>query len=155
MDRIDLHVEVSPLPFYQLRERGNGESSESIRQRVIKAREIQMERYKEVPGLYTNAQMTSRQLKDYCNINKECESLLFNAMQRLHLSVRAYDRILKMSRTIADLAGSENIEIQHLTESIQYRSLDRDAWSENNYRKPKMYTDKKDFNPQHLRVANM
>lgn len=155
MDRIDLHVEVSPLPFYQLRERGNGESSESIRQRVIKAREIQMERYKEVPALYTNAQMSSKQLKDYCDINKECESLLFNAMQRLHLSVRAYDRILKMSRTIADLAGSEKIEIQHLTEAIQYRSLDRDAWSENNFRKPKMYTPSdKTFN-QHLRVANM
>ncbi len=131
MDRIDLHVEVSPLPYRQLLEKTENESSASIRERVIKAREIQLKRYKNTPGLYTNAQMNTNQLKEFCGIDKECEILLFNAMERMHLSVRAYDRILKVARTVADLAGSKKIEMAHLTPAIQFRSLDKETWAEN------------------------
>jgi len=128
MDRIDLHVEVRPLPLAQMNDQQPAEKSATIRQRVIKAREIQANRFKGTEGLYTNAQMSSSQLKEYCMIDKNCELLLLNAMQRLQLSARAYDRILKMARTIADLAASDDIEIDHLTEAIQYRSLDKEQW---------------------------
>ena len=130
LDRIDLHVEVTPVAFSELSNSQNkGESSSAIRERVIKAREIQTERYKGIAGMYANAQMSSKQLREICVINQAGESLLKRAMERLNLSARAYDRILKVSRTIADLAGSENIKVEHLAEAIQYRSLDREGWA--------------------------
>ena len=130
LDRIDLHVEVTPVAFSELsNSQSKGESSSAIRERVIKAREIQTERYKGIAGMYANAQMSSKQLREICVINHAGESLLKRAMERLNLSARAYDRILKVSRTIADLAGSENIKIEHLAEAIQYRSLDREGWA--------------------------
>src|SRR4051812_48120224 len=130
LDRIDLHVEVTPVPFSELsNSQSKGESSSSIRGRVIKAREIQTERYKGTAGMYANAQMSSKQLREICVINQAGESLLKRSMERLNLSARAYDRILKVSRTIADLAGSENIKVEHLAEAIHYRSLDREGWA--------------------------
>ncbi len=129
LDRIDLHVEVTPVDFNELSEVKMGESSEEIRTRVIKARDIQTERYKGFEGLYANAQISSKQLREICVIDKIGEALLKKAMERLNLSARAYDRILKVSRTIADLAAAENIKPEHLAEAIQYRSLDREGWA--------------------------
>ncbi|MBE7173375.1 MAG: YifB family Mg chelatase-like AAA ATPase [Williamsia sp.] len=129
LDRIDLHVEVTPVPFNQLSSLQKQEDSASIRERVIKAREIQTDRYKDQPGLHANAQMSSKLLKEICVINQAGQNLLKTAMQRLNLSARAYDRILKVSRTIADLAASPDIRIEHLAEAIQYRSLDREGWA--------------------------
>ncbi|TKK66581.1 ATP-binding protein [Ilyomonas limi] len=130
LDRIDLHVEVTPVAFSELsNSQSKGEPSSAIRERVIKAREIQTERYKGAAGMYANAQMSSKQLREICVINQAGETLLKRAMERLNLSARAYDRILKVSRTIADLAGSENIKVEHLAEAIQYRSLDREGWA--------------------------
>ncbi len=128
LDRIDLHVEVTPVSYSELSNHSNGESSAAIRDRVIKAREIQTERYKETPDTYANAQMSSKQLREVCVINQAGEALLKKAMERLNLSARAYDRILKVSRTIADLAASADIKAEHLAEAIQYRSLDREGW---------------------------
>lgn len=129
LDRIDLHVEVTPVAFSELSAKKEMEPSASIRERVIKAREIQSERYQEVGGMYANAQISSKQLKDICAINPAGEALLKRAMERLNLSARAYDRILKVSRTIADLAGTSDIKAEHLAEAIQYRSLDREGWA--------------------------
>lgn len=129
LDRIDLHVEVTPVSYTELSNISKGEASATIRERVIKARAIQTERYKETPGTYANAQMSSKQLREVCVINQAGEALLKKAMERLNLSARAYDRILKVSRTIADLAASENIKAEHLAEAIQYRSLDREGWA--------------------------
>lgn len=130
LDRIDLHVEVTPVAFSELSNaKTKGEPSSSIRERVIKAREIQTERYKEIEGMYCNAQMSSKQLREICVINQAGELLLKRAMEKLNLSARAYDRILKVSRTVADLAGSANIKVEHLAEAIQYRSLDREGWA--------------------------
>lgn len=130
LDRIDLHVEVTPVPFSELSNKNNvGEDSASIRQRVIQARAIQTERYKDTLGMYANAQMSSKQLRHICAINQAGEALLKKAMERLNLSARAYDRILKVSRTIADLADSTDIKAEHLAEAIQYRSLDREGWA--------------------------
>lgn len=129
LDRIDLHVEVTPVPFSELSTLKPQENSSHIRERVIKAREIQEERYKGVDGIYCNAQMTSKMLKEICVINTAGQNLLKTAMERLNLSARAYDRILKVSRTIADLAQSIDIKIEHLAEAIQYRSLDREGWA--------------------------
>ena len=129
LDRIDLHVEVTPVEFSELSNGRNGENSESIRERVIKAREIQAQRYQQVAGIYANAQMTSKMLKQICTINTAGQNLLKAAMAKLNLSARAYDRILKVSRTIADLAESEAIKPEHLAEAIQYRSLDREGWA--------------------------
>lgn len=129
LDRIDLHVEVTPVPFSKLAEAQLSEKSHEIRQRVIQAREIQNERYAENESIYCNAQMGSKQLREICRIEKAGQDLLKTAMDRLGLSARAYDRILKVSRTIADLDGSENIETNHLAEAIQYRSLDREGWA--------------------------
>ncbi len=130
LDRIDLHVEVTPVAFSELSNTlSQGENSASIRDRVIKARDIQTERYKDTPGLYANAQMSSKQLREICVIGTAGEALLKRAMERLNLSARAYDRILKVSRTIADLAGSADIKVEHLAEAIQYRSLDREGWA--------------------------
>lgn len=129
LDRIDLHVEVTPVSFSELSSQQKGEASFIIRERVIKAREIQAERYKEHSGIYANAQMSSKQLREICVIGSVGENLLKKAMEKLNLSARAYDRILKVSRTIADLAGSEDIKPEHLAEAIQYRSLDREGWA--------------------------
>jgi magnesium chelatase family protein len=129
LDRIDLHVEVTPVPFSELSNQQNGESSAHIRERVMQARSIQAERYQQYPGIYANAQMSSKQLREICVIDAVGEALLKKAMERLNLSARAYDRILKVSRTIADLAGSNQIKPEHLAEAIQYRSLDREGWA--------------------------
>nr|WP_315824392.1 ATP-binding protein [Paraflavitalea speifideiaquila] len=128
LDRIDLHVEVTPVAFSELTVQKNGETSAIIRARVIKAREIQAARFKASTGIYCNAQMSSRQLKQICTINTLGLHLLKTAMEKLHLSARAYDRILKVSRTIADLAGATDIKPEHIAEAIQYRGLDRDGW---------------------------
>jgi magnesium chelatase family protein len=128
LDRIDLHVEVTPVPFSQLSEKSEEESSSIVRERVIKARDIQLERYSE-NGIYCNAQMSSKMLREICVINVVGQTLLKKAMEKLNLSARAYDRILKVSRTIADLENSENIKPEFLAEAIQYRSLDREGWA--------------------------
>ena len=128
MDRIDLHIEVTPLSHSALAEKQLGEPSEAIRQRVIAARKIQEERYKDHKGIHCNAQMTTKLFRQYCEINEECQNLMKIAMDRLGLSARAYDRILKVARTIADLDNSEKITVDHLSEAINYRSLDRDSW---------------------------
>ncbi len=128
LDRIDLHVEVTPVAFTELSSAKQFEKSDAVRERVIKAREIQAERYKENAGVYANAQMSSKMLKEICVINTASQNLLKVAMEKLNLSARAYDRILKVSRTIADLAGSDDIKAEHLAEAIQYRSLDREGW---------------------------
>jgi len=129
LDRIDLHVEVTPVAFSELSSTQNFEKSETIRARVIKATERQAERFKDNPGVYSNAQMSSKMLKEICVITQVGSNLLKVAMERLNLSARAYDRILKVSRTIADLAGSDDIKPEHLAEAIQYRSLDREGWA--------------------------
>lgn len=128
LDRIDLHVEVTPVAFNELSSLKTSEHSATIRERVIRAREKQEGRYKNNPGVYCNAQMSSKMLKEICVIDTVGQNLLKNAMEKLNLSARAYDRILKVSRTIADLSGSDNIKPEHLAEAIQYRSLDREGW---------------------------
>lgn len=129
LDRIDLHVEVTPVAFSELSSIKTSETSSSIRDRVIKAREVQAERYKNHPGIYCNAQISSKMLKEICVIDKVGQNLLKAAMEKLNLSARAYDRILKVSRTIADLSLSDEIKPEHLAEAIQYRSLDREGWA--------------------------
>ncbi len=128
LDRIDIHLEVVPVPFKKLSELNETENSLSIRERVIKAREIQSARYKEMDEVFCNAQMSSRQIRDFVQLDQTGSNLLRNAMEKLGLSARAYDRILRMSRTIADIEQSENVERNHLSEAIQYRSLDRENW---------------------------
>ncbi len=128
LDRIDIHLEVVPVPFHKLSEMSSSESSEDIRQRVIVARKIQEERFSSGNGIYSNAQMTSRQLREFAQLDKAGSTLLKNAMERLNLSARAYDRILKLSRTIADLDKSAAVLPDHLAEAIQYRNLDRENW---------------------------
>lgn len=129
LDRIDIQVEIVPVPFEKMADRTPGESSSTIRQRVIKARQTQVERFAKTPGIYSNAQMTSQLLHQYAQPDAQGLSLLKNAMNRLNLSARAYDRILKVSRTIADLDQSEDIRPHHLAEAISYRSLDRENWA--------------------------
>ena len=129
MDRIDLHVEVTPVDFNELSGTTKTESSNQIRERVIKAREIQTERFKEKEGIYTNAQMEPKLVLEVCQINDAAKNLLGRAMQKLQLSARAYDRILKVARTIADLSASVEIKTEHIAEAIQYRSLDRENWA--------------------------
>lgn len=130
LDRIDLHVEVTPVPFSELNNnQSKQESSNDIRERVIKARKVQEERFSKNKGIHANAQMNAKQLREICLINQEAQDLLKKAMDRLGLSARAYDRILKVSRTIADLDGSKDIQTQHVAEAIQYRSLDREGWA--------------------------
>ncbi|GAA4203887.1 hypothetical protein GCM10022289_20860 [Pedobacter jeongneungensis] len=129
LDRIDLHVEVTPVNFTSLASSDDAEKSDIIRNRVIKAREIQDKRFADKPELHYNAQMSPKMVRKVCHINPDGIMLLKTAMERLGLSARAYDRILKVARTIADLAGSENVELEHLAESINYRSLDRDGWA--------------------------
>ncbi len=129
LDRIDLHVEVTPVSFGELSTKQTSESSASIRQRVIKTRTIQTNRFRTSDGIYCNAQMRTKELKLHCELNEAGNSLLKNAMDRLGLSARAYDRILKVGRTIADMEGSDNIEAHHIAEAIQFRSLDRENWA--------------------------
>ncbi|MBQ4821038.1 YifB family Mg chelatase-like AAA ATPase [Aquimarina sp. MMG016] len=128
LDRIDIHIEVTPVPFDKLSEERRGESSVDIRNRVIKARDIQTKRFSELQNIHYNAQMGVKQIREYCQLDDASKELLKTAMERLNLSARAYDRILKVSRTIADLEGSEHIQGNHISEAIQYRSLDRDGW---------------------------
>ena len=129
LDRIDIHLEVTPVPFSELTAERSAEQSSEVRKRVMGARKIQEERYKEHKGIYCNAQMSSKLLRSVCKISPEGIQLLKTAMERLGLSARAYDRILKVSRTIADLAASQEILNEHLAEAIQYRSLDREGWA--------------------------
>ncbi len=128
LDRIDLQIEIQPLPFEQLAATQSAEPSVSIRERVVKARRIQAQRYKDVPEVYCNAQMTSKMLRQYAQIDEGSMTILRQAMERMHLSARAYDRILKVSRTIADLDGSPDIRINHIAEAVGYRNLDREGW---------------------------
>jgi len=128
LDRIDLHVEVTPVAFQELASQQTAEPSVAIRARVIQARELQTERFKNKTGLHANAQMGSAELKKICQLNDVSQHLLKQAMERLNLSARAYDRIIKVSRTIADLDNSESIKTEHIAEAIQYRNLDREGW---------------------------
>ncbi len=128
LDRIDLHIEIVPVPFRDLAVVKPSEPSSSIRQRVIKARQVQSERFKN-DKIYSNSQMNSKQLRKYVQINEAGQLLLRNAVERLGLSARAYDRIQKVARTIADLEGSEQMQVQHVAEAIQYRTLDRENWA--------------------------
>jgi magnesium chelatase family protein len=129
LDRIDLHVEVTPVSFSELTSVQPEESSSVIRERVIHAGKIQSERFRNHPGIYANAQMDSALFKKICALNSTGSALLRTAMEKLNLSARAFDRILKVSRTIADLAGGGEIKTEHLAEAIQYRSLDRESWA--------------------------
>ncbi|HKL96542.1 MAG TPA: YifB family Mg chelatase-like AAA ATPase [Paludibacteraceae bacterium] len=129
LDRIDMHIEIIPVPFEKLSETTTVEPSAQIRERVMKARNIQELRFKDAEGVYCNAQMSSKMLRKYTVIDKEGQELLKAAMLRMNLSARAYDRILKVSRTIADLDESESIQLSHLAEAINYRNLDREGWA--------------------------
>lgn len=128
LDRIDIHIEVTPVSFDELSKERVSEKSTAIRERVIRARNVQQQRFEE-SGIHCNAQMSSKQLRTICRIDDAGSLLLKTAMERLRLSARAYDRILKVARTIADLDSSENIKTNHLAEAIQYRSLDREGWA--------------------------
>lgn len=130
LDRIDLQIEVTPVSVADLASAPTGEHSEQIRERVVRARERQTERYKDCPGIHCNAQMSRQLIERYAALDEECSNILTRAIKRLDLSARAYDRILKVSRTIADLAGAERIAPEHLKEAINYRSLDRGDWGE-------------------------
>jgi len=129
LDRIDIHVEVPAVKYDELSTKKGGELSRSIRERVIKAREIQARRFLVRKGLYSNADMETKEIKEFCQIDESGAELLKMAMNKLGLSARAYDRILKVARTIADLAGGESIRSEHLSEAIQYRSLDRNFYA--------------------------
>ncbi|MEH6681209.1 MAG: YifB family Mg chelatase-like AAA ATPase [Sediminicola sp.] len=128
LDRIDIHIEVTPVPFEKLSEDRKGESSLQIRQRVTQARELQTRRFLEIPIVHYNAQMNTKHIRNFCKLDSASLELLKNAMERLNLSARAYDRILKVARTIADLEKLADINGSHIAEAIQYRSLDREGW---------------------------
>jgi magnesium chelatase family protein len=128
LDRIDLHVDVPRLAEEELVNYPPSESSAAIRERVCRAREVQHKRFANLP-LHCNAQMSSREIKEFCVISDDVRALLRSAIQQLSLSARAYDRILKVARTIADLSGSDKITVSHIAEAIQYRSLDRKMWT--------------------------
>jgi magnesium chelatase family protein len=129
LDRIDIHIEIIPVPFEKISDKPPAEHSAAIRERVIMARKIQEERFKDIDGIYCNAQMTSKMLQKYASPDEAGLKLLKTAMERLSLSARAYDRILKVSRTIADLDNSEKVLPHHLAEAINYRNLDRETWA--------------------------
>lgn len=128
LDRIDIHIEVTPVPFEKLSDDRKGEGSVAIRKRVTAARELQTKRFEGLKKVHYNAQMNTKQIREYCRLDKASLDLLKNAMEQLNLSARAYDRILKVARTIADLENMENIKGDHISEAIQYRSLDREGW---------------------------
>ena len=129
LDRIDIHIEVVPVKYDKLADTGRIEKSAAIRERVIQARAIQAKRFEQFRGIYSNAQMTSAMQRRFCQPDEAGGRLLKTAMELRGLSARAYDRILKVSRTIADLAGSENITAEHISEAINYRNLDREGWA--------------------------
>jgi magnesium chelatase family protein len=129
LDRIDIHIEVTPVPFKELSAIQQSEKSETIRKRVISARKIQEKRFENIKGTYCNAQMSSKQLRHFCQIGDDGQILLKRAMEKFGLSARAYDRIIKVSRTIADLDNSQDIKTEHLAEAINYRNLDKDNWA--------------------------
>jgi magnesium chelatase family protein len=132
LDRIDIHIDVPAVNFKELRGRGSapeGDSSETIRGRVTKAREIQLERFRGAESVFSNSAMLPSHIRKFCALDAESENLLERAMLRQGLSARAHDRILKVSRTIADLEASDNIQPVHISEAINYRSLDRNYWS--------------------------
>ncbi len=128
LDRIDIHLEVVPVPFKKLSELNDSEGSEAIRKRVMVAHQIQEKRFAEKKEVHANSQMSSKLIGKYVQLDHESRELLKNAMDKLGLSARAYDRILKVSRTIADLEGVEGVKSHHLSEAIHYRSLDRENW---------------------------
>ena len=129
-DRIDIQCEIQPVPFEDISKQQEGEKSAAIRERVIKARKIQEERYRDFPHIHCNAQMTDRMLHEFCQTDEESMEMLKLAMKRYSLSARAYSRIMKVARTIADLAGSDVIRKDHIYEAVSYRSLDRSDWCE-------------------------
>lgn len=129
LDRIDIHIEVTPVDFEELSSDARAETSAEVRERVVIARNLQEERFEEQEGMFTNAQMPTKQVRNVCQISQAGQNLLKSAMEKLSLSARAYDRILKVARTIADLAGADNIEVEHLAEAIHFRSLDREDWA--------------------------
>ncbi len=128
LDRIDIHIEVTPVPFEKLSSEQKSESSADIRKRMTAAKELQVVRFRESEAINYNAQMNVKQIRTYCALDDASKNLLKTAMERLNLSARAYDRILKVSRTIVDLGESEIVAGTHISEAIQYRSLDRDGW---------------------------
>ena len=130
LDRIDIQCEITPVPFKDISKAAPGEPSANIRERVIKARDIQAERYKDYKGIHCNAQMSERMIHLFAEPDEAGMDMLRMAMERLSLSARAYSRILKVARTIADLAGCEHVEPMHLAEAIGYRTLDRGDWAE-------------------------
>ena len=129
LDRIDIHIEVPAVKYKELRAAASSEDSAAVRARVMAARERQTERFRGEKKIYANAQMMPKMIRKYCAVSPEGEKLLENAITRLGLSARAHDRILKVARTIADLDGAENVEPKHLSEAIQYRTLDRSYWA--------------------------
>ncbi len=129
LDRIDIHIEVTPVDFEELSSNERAETSAEVRQRVVEARNLQEKRFEAQTGMFTNAQMPTKQVRNVCQISQAGQNLLKSAMEKLSLSARAYDRILKVARTIADLAGSDDIEVEHLAEAIHFRSLDREDWA--------------------------
>ena len=128
LDRIDIHIEVTPVPFEKLSEERKGEGSVEIRKRVTAAREFQTARFADLENVHYNAQMNTKQIRAYCKLDDASKAMLKNAMERLNLSARAYDRILKVARTIADLENTSEVSGNHIAEAIQYRSLDREGW---------------------------
>lgn len=128
LDRIDIHIEVTPVPFEKLSDKQKAESSVDIRKRVTAARDIQTKRFEDLDNVHYNAQMNTKQIREYCDLDEVSLQLLKTAMERLNLSARAYDRILKVARTIADLDSADSIAAHHISEAIQYRSLDREGW---------------------------
>ncbi|MCQ2329086.1 MAG: YifB family Mg chelatase-like AAA ATPase [Paludibacteraceae bacterium] len=128
LDRIDMHIEIVPVRFNELSSDKDAESSAEIRERVIRARAIQTERFKDMVGIYCNAQMTPKMIRKYCVLDERSQTMISKAMTKFGLSARAYDKILKLSRTIADLAGSETIESMHVAEALNYRNLDKESW---------------------------
>jgi magnesium chelatase family protein len=128
LDRIDIQCEILPLSFEEISKAAPGEPSSAIRERVMNARSIQAQRFAHVPGVHCNAQMSEKHLQEYCTLDTESNELIRMAMSRLQLSARAYSRILKVARTIADLEGSESIQSHHVAEAIGYRNMDRASW---------------------------
>ena len=131
LDRIDLHIEVPEVKYRELTGKRDGETSEVVAGRIRKVRRAQMKRFQKLkPAIFCNAQMSARETEAYCRLDSETQALLRNAIEKLGFSARTYSRILKVSRTIADLAGEEKIQSPHVAEAIQYRSLDRDYWQQ-------------------------